>query len=224
MAPFRLVVFDLDGTLIDSARDIAESTNLLLESYGLEPLPEDTVASMVGNGAPVLVARAFGAAHAEQPPDALTRFLDIYEERLLIHTRPYAGVVDVLETLGRETSVAVLTNKPFESTRKILDGLDLARHFTDAAIVAGDGAFPRKPDTSGLLHLIAAAGADVGSSLLVGDSVIDWRTARAASTRVCLARYGFGFRDFPLDELSPGDLLIDSPADLLSIGFGLTKN
>src|SRR5689334_17454553 len=99
MSSFRLVVFDLDGTLIDSARDIAESTNLLLESHGIEPLPEDTVTAMVGNGSPVLVARAFGAAHADQPPDALARFLDIYESRLLIHTRPYPGIVDVLATV-----------------------------------------------------------------------------------------------------------------------------
>jgi phosphoglycolate phosphatase len=212
----RLIVFDLDGTLIDSARDIAESTNLLLQSYGLERLAEDAVARMVGEGAPTLVARAFAAAHARQPGDALARFLDIYETRLLIHTRPYAGIVDVLETLQQHAALAVLTNKPLESTRKILDGLDLARHFTTASVVAGDGPFPRKPDASGLRHLMAQVGADQTSSMLVGDSVIDWHTARAASTRVCLARYGFGFQNFPVHELTDDELIIDRPADLLS--------
>src|SRR5262249_14856378 len=115
-------------------------------------------------------------------------------------------------------------NKPLESTRKILDGLDLTRHFTTDSIVAGDGPFPRKPDAAGLRHLMAQAGADQSSSLLVGDSVIDWHTARAASTRVCLARYGFGFQSFPVHELTADELVIDTPADLLSAAIGLAKN
>src|SRR5205814_2096148 len=137
---------------------------------------------------------------------------------LLVHTRPYDGIVNVLETLGRGASLAVLTNKPLQSTRQILEGLDLARHFPADSVIAGDGFFPRKPDSSGLRHLMARAGADAAASMLVGDSVIDWRTAREASARVCLARYGFGFLGFPVEELTADEFLIDAPADLLALG------
>ena len=101
-------------------------------------------------------------------------------------------------------------------------GVDLAIEACRIAglelVVAGDGPFPRKPDSGGLRHLMARAGADAAASMLVGDSVIDWRTARDASARVCLARYGFGFVGFPVEELTSDDLLIDAPADLLALG------
>jgi len=101
---FSLYVFDLDGTLVDSRRDIADSANLLLESCGADALPEEAIGRMVGDGAPTLVARAFEAAGLTQPPDALERYLAIYETRLLEHTRPYPGIDDVLKALGRAGS------------------------------------------------------------------------------------------------------------------------
>jgi phosphoglycolate phosphatase len=172
---------------------------------------------MVGDGAARLVARAFAASGVEQPADALDRFLDIYSQRLLIHTRPYPGIVDVLEHLAPRASLAVLTNKPIRSTREILAGLDLARHFPHDAVVGGDGPFPRKPDPAGLQHIQTDAGIPATATLLVGDSVIDWRTAKAAGSAICMARYGFGFEGFRADELEPGDLMIDSPLDLLEV-------
>jgi phosphoglycolate phosphatase len=207
---YQLIVFDLDGTLIDSRRDLANATNALLVECGAAALPEDRIGRMVGDGAATLVARAFDAAGLEKPPDALARFLTIYGEHLLDHTRPYPGIAAALDALGARASLAVLTNKPLASTREILAGLDLARHFDPDAVVGGDGPFPRKPDPAGLHHLIARAGAVPASTLLVGDSLIDWKTARAASAHVCLARYGFGFEGFPLGEIGPGDRLIDS--------------
>src|SRR5436190_14171779 len=96
---FRLIVFDLDGTLIDSRRDIADAANALLESCGAPALPEERIGRMVGDGAATLVARAFDASGVERPPDALERFLQIYQRRLLVHTRPYPGMIDVLEAL-----------------------------------------------------------------------------------------------------------------------------
>jgi phosphoglycolate phosphatase len=214
---FRLIVFDLDGTLIDSRRDLADATNALLVECGAAQLPEDRIGHMVGDGAATLVARACTASGLEQPPDALARFLSIYEQRLLDHTRPYPGMPGVLAVLGLRARLAVLTNKPIASTRRILDGVDLAGHFPEDAVIGGDGPFPRKPDPAALRHLIAHAHVSAQSALLVGDSVIDWRTARAASTPFCLARYGFGFEGFPTGELTADDRVIDAPAELLAL-------
>lgn len=217
MTPFQLFVFDLDGTLVDSRRDIADAANQLLVSCGAAPFAEERIGRMVGEGAAQLVARAFEAAGIARPVDALERYLAFYDARLLNQTRPYDGIPEVLAALGRGAALAVLTNKPIASTRRILDGLDLARYFPADAVIGGDGPFPRKPDPSALAHLVAGAGASPATTLMVGDSVIDWRTARAAGTRVCLARYGFGFETIRLHELAKEDRVIDAPRELLSL-------
>jgi phosphoglycolate phosphatase len=214
---YRLYVFDLDGTLVDSRRDLAESANALLESAGAPPLSEEAIGRMVGTGAATLVARVFAAAGVDRPADALDRFLAIYDSRLLKHTRPYPQVATVLETLGTRAPLALLTNKPLAATRSILSGLGLDRHFDDGAIVGGDGPFARKPDPAGLCHLVSRAGVAPSATLLIGDSIVDWQAARNAATGVCLARYGFGFEGFPLSELRPSDHLIDTPAELLAL-------
>lgn len=213
----RLIVFDLDGTLIDSRRDIAEAANALLVASGATALPEETIGRMVGDGAATLVARAFSASGREQPDDALHRFLTIYNERLLEHTRPYPGVPEVLRELSGRATLAVLTNKPLESTVRVLAGLDLARYFSAGRLIGGDGLFPRKPNPAGLQHLIAECGANPQSTTLVGDSLIDWQTAANAATAVCLARYGFGFQSVPLEELDPSVCIVDAPEDLLRV-------
>jgi phosphoglycolate phosphatase len=213
----RLFVFDLDGTLVDSRRDIADAANALLVSCGAAPIPDERIGRMVGEGAAALVARAFKASGVEAPADALSRYLALYDERLLNHTHPYEGIPKLLEALGSRTTLAVLTNKPIASTRRILDGLDLARHFPSDAVLGGDGPFARKPDPAALLRLVARAKAPAGATMMVGDSAIDLRTARAAGTRVCLARYGFGFDSVPLHELTLEDQLIDAPLELLSL-------
>lgn len=217
MFMFSLIVFDLDGTLVDSRKDIADAANLLLESCGAAPLAEDVISRMVGDGAPTLVARAFSAAGRVAPPDALDRFLDIYGQRLLAHTRPYPRIPEVLATLSSRTTLAVLTNKPIVATREILSGLGLAQYFSADRILGGDGPLPRKPQPDGLLHLLAGAGVNPAKAMLVGDSAIDWLTARNAGVRVCLARYGFGFETFPVDQLSADDLVIDAPSVLLEL-------
>ncbi|OLD22559.1 MAG: hypothetical protein AUJ01_00130 [Acidobacteria bacterium 13_1_40CM_3_65_5] len=117
-------MFDLDGTLIDSRKDIADAANLLLRDCGAEPLAEDRIGRMVGAGAATLVARAFAASGIERPPDALERFLAIYGRGLLNHTRAYHGIPDVLEALASRAPLAVLTNKPLAPTRRILAGLE----------------------------------------------------------------------------------------------------
>jgi phosphoglycolate phosphatase len=214
---FPLIVFDLDGTLIDSRQDIADAANAVLQDSGARPLPDDAISRMVGDGAATLVARAFAAAERTPPPDALAQFLAAYGRRLIVHTRPYPHVPEVLASLAAHTPLALLTNKPLAATREILDALDLARFFPDARVLGGDGPLPRKPAPDGLLKLAADAGVDVRRTMLVGDSVIDWRTARNAGALICLARYGFGFETFPVGELTPADRLADTPEDLQNL-------
>jgi phosphoglycolate phosphatase len=213
---FHLIVFDLDGTLVDSRRDLAESANQLLEQCGAQPLTEETIGRMVGDGAATLVARVFAAVNLPAPEDALSRFLAIYNDRLLRFTKPYEGIPELLDRLQSRAPLAVLTNKPLVATRTILDGLDLSGYF-DERVVGGDGPFPRKPSPEGLLHLVASAGVTPAAALFVGDSIIDWRTAHAAGSSSCVARYGFGFNGFPTDQLEHSDLVIDHPAELLPL-------
>jgi phosphoglycolate phosphatase len=211
----RLVVFDLDGTLVDSRRDLAESANAVLAEFGCGPLAEDEIGRMVGDGAATLVARVFAASGRDQPADALARFLASYNRRLLLFTRPYPGIPEALESLSSTKPLAVLTNKPLGPTKEILEGLDLAGFFPSCRVIGGDGPFPRKPDPAGLRHLAATAGQDISETVLVGDSVIDCRTARAAGARLCVAAYGFGFEGFPLSTLDEDDRIVRTPIDLI---------
>ena len=215
--PPRLVVFDLDGTLVDSLQDLTESANALLEACGRRPLAPSRVGAMVGDGAAVLVARVFAASGGDAPADALSRFLAIYNGRLLKHTRPYTGIVHTLDSLVRRVPLAVLTNKPLQATLEILAGLDLARFFASGMVVGGDGPFPRKPEPSGLLHLAALANVPIEQTVLVGDSAIDWQTARAAGCAVCLVAYGFGFAGVPLGDLVARELVAQSPLELADL-------
>src|SRR6185295_5854441 len=186
-----LIVFDLDGTLIDSRLDLAESTNEMLESYGAAARPIDEVAGLVGEGAKVLVERALAAAGRNpQEPGALDRFRAIYDRRLLTHTAPYPGIPELVRSAAARAPLAVLSNKPEAPTRVLLDAFDLSRYFR--WVQGGDSAFPRKPDPAGLLHLVRAAGATPATTLFVGDSMIDVRTARAAEVRMSVVLYGFG--------------------------------
>jgi len=208
-------VFDLDGTLVDSRRDIAESANAVLEACGGTPHSEEAIGGMVGDGAARLIARAFAAANVPLPADALQQFLRIYDSRLLRHTVAYEGMTQLLDTLAGRGTLAVLTNKPIGATQAILDGLGLAPYF-GGLVLGGDGPHPRKPDASGLRQLMERTGSAAGRTLMIGDSVVDFRTAVAAGTRACVCRYGFGHHDFPIAELRPSDAVIDHPLALLT--------
>lgn len=206
----RLVVFDLDGTLVDSRRDLANAANALVAGYGGTRLSEEAVGSMVGEGAAMLVRRALAASGLDpELPGALTRFLDLYDERLLEHTRPYDGIEDVLRHLHEQCALAVLTNKPQEATNRLLAGLGLAPFFEH--VIGGDTALGRKPDPAGLLEIVRREGADIDATTLIGDSPVDLATARRAGCRIVLVSYGFGFRTV---ELAPSERVVDDPAGL----------
>jgi len=211
----RLIVFDLDGTLVDSSVDLANAVNALLRDLGAAPIPVGEVVAMVGDGAPVLVRRALTAADLDpETPDALDRFLAHYDPHLLDNTRPYAGMLETLQQLSAGATLAVLTNKPSRATDVMLTGLDLRRYFRD--VIGGDTSWGRKPAPAGLLHLCEIAGARPADTLLVGDSAVDLATARNAGTRICLARYGFGYR-FSGTEFSGDEMFIDAPAELVPL-------
>jgi phosphoglycolate phosphatase len=211
----RLVAFDLDGTLVDSRRDLAQSANQLIVALGGEALPEASIGRMVGEGAGVLIARAFAAAQVTAPPDALVRFLEIYDQRLLNHTTIYDGMCEVVGRARERARVAVLTNKPRRHAERLLSALGIRDMFD--AVVAGDGPYPRKPDPAGLLALMAESGVQPGGTLLVGDSTIDHETARRASARCCLAAYGFGYEMFPPERLDGDEWIAADPGELLAI-------
>jgi phosphoglycolate phosphatase len=213
----RLYIFDLDGTLVDSLRDLSDTANALVMSCGGAALDMDAVGRMVGEGVATLVWRVFSAAGVDQPADAVDRFLTMYETRLLNHTRPYDGMVDVLSELSARASLAVLTNKPCAATNKILEGLGLSRFFAASNVVGGDGPLPRKPNPAGLTQLCSQAAVAASDALLVGDSLVDWETARNGGAAICLARYGFGFRQFPRTVLNGRECFIDQPRDLLAL-------
>jgi phosphoglycolate phosphatase len=192
----RLAVFDLDGTLVDSRRDLANAANALVAGLGGRPLSEEAIGGMVGEGAAVLVRRVLTAAKLDpDAPGALPRFLELYDQRLTEHTVPYGGVVEALAALAARMPLAVLTNKPQAATDRLLESLDLAPYF--GRVVGGDSRLGRKPEPAGLLSLCTGAGVLPEEATLIGDSPVDLETARRAGTQVLLVSYGFGFRFDP---------------------------
>ena len=189
----RFVVFDLDGTLADSQRDLANAANALVGELGGAPLAEAQVADMVGEGAAVLVRRVLTAAGLDPAtPGALPRFLKLYDDRLVEHTVAYDGIEELLQALHGRMPMAVLTNKPQQATDRLLLALGLSRYFT--AVIGGDTPLGRKPNPAALLRLCDQMHVTPSDTVLVGDSPIDLQTARNAGTQILLARYGFGFR------------------------------
>jgi phosphoglycolate phosphatase len=208
----RLIAFDLDGTLIDSRRDLADSANQLIAELGGGPLAEEAVGRMVGDGARVLVERALAAAGLVDPGDALQRFLAIYDTRLLNHTRPYAGVEKALEAARRGARVTMLTNKPLHHTVRIVEALGWTPLFD--AVVGGDNPHGRKPEPQALLAMISDAGVRAAQTMLVGDSKVDLDTARRAGARCCLVSFGYGFESVDKAPIE-GETIVKDVATLI---------
>jgi phosphoglycolate phosphatase len=209
-----LIIFDLDGTLIDSSRDLAVSTNATRAHFGLPPLSQETVNSYVGNGAAVLVRRAMGAdASEERVAEALSFFMRYYREHSLEHTKLYPGVRESIEQLaatGRK--LAVLTNKPEKISGDILDGLAVRQLFF--RIVGGNTFSEKKPNPVGLLAIATEADVSVDRTLMVGDSSVDVQTARNAGARSCGVLWGFQPETL---AATPPDFTIAEPSELSTV-------
>ncbi|QLH39933.1 MAG: phosphoglycolate phosphatase [Defluviicoccus sp.] len=215
MSAITVVVFDLDGTLIDSAPDLRTALNSLLATEERRALTLDEVISIVGDGARVLVERALaltgGNPGQEEDAARLTRqFLDLYESRCSLETRAYPGVEETLDHLaGAGLSFGICTNKPEQVTRNILSDLGLNDRFS--TIVGGDSLNGiRKPDPRPLLATLATLGAPPESAVMVGDSRNDITAARAAGMRVIYHAGGYGRFDPDLPE--PDAAIADFPA------------
>ena len=208
-----LLIFDLDGTLIDSKLDLAHAVNATLRHLRREHLDHERIYSYVGNGAPVLVRKALGEGTSEEEcADGLAYFLQYYREHMLDYTTLYPGVRETLDVLRPANQMAVLTNKPVRISRDILAGLRLDAHFFQ--VYGGNSFEKKKPDPIGVQTLLGETGADIEDVLFIGDSAVDVQTARNASVRCCCVTYGF--QPESLEEAVP-DYLIDSISQLPGI-------
>jgi len=209
LSSIRALIFDLDGTLIDSQRDLIHSVNAMLLEMGREQLHEDTISGYIGHGAPQLIGRALGeGASAEERERGLKFFLGYYEDHKMDTTCAYPGVPEALEQLA-VFPMAVLTNKPVRVSRRILDALGLAKYFR--AVYGGNSFETKKPDPLGAQTILRELGAAPRQAVLIGDSEVDVQTARNAGTLAAAVNYGFGTHD---RAAYPADMYLDRLTDL----------
>jgi phosphoglycolate phosphatase len=205
----RLLIFDLDGTLIDSETDLALSVNATRERLGLAPLPTPVIASYVGKGVAILVRRALQDEVPEDQIDtSIAFFKEHYRHHMLDHTVAYPGVLEALDAL-RSRTLAVLTNKPVKFTRGILDGLGMLSRFS--FVYGGDSFDRKKPEPVGVFQIMQDAGRTPDETLVVGDSDVDVQTARNAGVWSCGVTYGIGSGS--LAGIGP-DLMIEDLREL----------
>ena len=217
----KLLVFDLDGTLIDSAQDLCNSVNATLSHYGRDPLADTSIAGFIGDGALMLVRRAFaktngGPVDEDLLAKAFEFFLDYYRVHKLDFTYAYAGVVEALAALhrlheppaGAARFMAVLTNKPVRPARDICEALGLAPYFL--RIYGGNSFDTKKPDPAGLNALMAEAGARPAETVMIGDSHVDVLTARNAGVWSIGCTFGLSAETLLANQ---PDILVDSPEE-----------
>ena len=212
----RLIVFDLDGTLIDSRADLAHSVNGMLRHFHRHELPEDVIASYIGDGAGMLVRRALGDPDDDKlVDDAEEYFLAYYREHKLDNTYVYDGchaVLEALHTCPRKRLIALLSNKPVGPSRAICEALGLEKFMFR---IYGGNSFPtKKPDPLGLETLLREAGAAPEETVMIGDSDVDILTAQNIGAYSIGCSYGLSPHSL---EVAPPDVLIHKPADLVSV-------
>ena len=210
----RLLIFDLDGTLIDSRLDLTNSVNAMLRNYGRPELPSDLIATYIGDGAPMLVRRALGDPDDQKFVDeALIFFMTYYREHKLDNTYVYHGVTESLQTIRAARNVdmkmAVLSNKPVNPSRAIVEALGLGEFFFQTY---GGNSFPtKKPDPQGALALLKEAAVKPDQAVMVGDSANDVLTAHNAGMYSVGLTYGLSPATL---EKVPPDVLLDRPDEL----------
>ncbi len=213
----KLLIFDLDGTLIDSRLDLVHSVNAMLKHFGRLELPDEVVASYVGDGAPVLVRRALGDPKDERfLKEALEYFLGYYRVHKLDHTQVYEGIRQSLTAIHRSNGLrrkmAVLTNKPIHPSRAIVESLGLSHFFIH---VYGGNSFPtKKPDPEGARSLLKESKTRAQEAVIIGDSSVDVLTGRNAGMWTCGVTYGFA--PHTLCE-APPDVVLDHPNELAKL-------
>jgi phosphoglycolate phosphatase len=214
----RLLIFDLDGTLIDSRLDLIHSVNAMLRHLQRPELPGDAIASYVGDGAPMLVRRALGDPSDEKFfNQALQYFLDYYRVHKLDYTHVYDGIREALLAIragNDEIRMAVLSNKPVNPSRAIVEALGLGEFFVN--VYGGNSFDTKKPDPFGARQLLKETGTAAPEAMIIGDSSIDILTGRNADLWTCGVTYGFA--PHSLTEVAP-DVVIDNPDDLVQL-FG----
>lgn len=214
----KLLIFDLDGTLVDSRLDLVHSVNAMLNHFHRPELPENVIASYVGDGAPMLVRRALGDPDEESfVQEALEYFLSYYRVHKLDNTHAYEGVPAALEAIrtvqdGTDKRMAVLSNKPVNPSRAIVDALGLADFFF--RVYGGNSFHTKKPDPLGVNTLLEESGTRSDEAVIIGDSSIDVVTGRNAELWTCGVTYGFAPRTL---ELAPPDVVLDSPSELAEV-------
>jgi phosphoglycolate phosphatase len=213
----KLLMFDLDGTLIDSRLDLIHSVNAMLRHVDRPELPGDVIASYVGDGAPMLIRRALGDPKDEAfIKEALDYFLGYYRVHKLDHTRVYEGVKEMLDSIrnGKRArrQMVVLSNKPVNPSRAIVEALGLAEFFVR---VYGGNSFPtKKPDPHGVRTILRETKTRAEDALIVGDSSIDVITGRNAGVWTCGVTYGFA--PHTLCE-APPDVVVDRPQEIAEL-------
>lgn len=215
MSSLKAIIFDLDGTLVDSACDLRDAVNVLLAEEGLRQLDLDEVKSMIGDGAAKLVERAVSATGGDQSrlSALVARFLQIYEADATRHTQAYPGVAETLAGLRRlGLPLAVVTNKPYGATIDILEALGLSAYFD--AVIGGDTLPERKPHPAPILAALSRLGIAPEAALMVGDNYHDVQAAQAAGVRAVAVTYGYSHK--PHAELG-AERLIDTMPELLPI-------
>src|SRR5437016_4512821 len=220
----KLLIFDLDGTLVDSRKDLANSINAMLANYQRAQLADDVIATYIGDGAPTLVRRSLGFKddHDLQPKDeefiedALVFFLEYYREHKLDFTYAYKGVKEALDAImghGR-VSMSVLSNKPVNPSRAIVNALGLNGYFK--SVYGGNSFETKKPDPLGVNNLLREHGVVAQEAVIIGDSAIDIQTGMNAGLWTCACTYGLS----PETLLkTPGDVHVDAPGEWVEI-FG----
>lgn len=212
--PIKLVIFDLDGTLVNSITDITNSLNYATEPYGLAPKTVEEVAALVGEGITRVIERLIGDEKLQYRDDVVKRFLEFYSEHIVDNTFPYPGVRETLERLNGFKK-AVISNKREALSIKVLEALDLLRFFD--LVIGSDSSTEKKPSPVPVLYVLSKLGLNKKDAVMVGDSDLDIAAGKSAGIRTVGVTYGYRDRVF----LTDADYIIDEIKDLPLIIQGL---